>query len=326
MSKTHAVVAHEHGGPEVLKWESVDLAPPGDGEVRVKHTAVGLNFVDTYNRTGLYETKMPAIFGNEAAGVVEEIGAGVAGFARGDRVAYATANGGAYAESRNVPARVLVKIPDGVDDRIAAATLLKGMTAEYLLFRTHALARGETILVTAAAGGVGSILCPWAKHLGATVIGAVGSDAKAKLARENGCDHAILYRTEDMAKRVGEITKGERVAVVYDSVGKDTFHGSLDCLRSRGLMVTFGNASGPVGPIDPRLLATKGSLFLTRPVLGHYVAKRADLEESAARLFDAIRSGVVKVRVAQTYPLRDAETAHRDLESRKTTRSTVLLP
>ncbi len=326
MSKTHAVVAHEHGGPEVLKWESVELAPPAEGEVRVKHTAIGLNFVDTYHRTGLYESKLPAIFGNEAAGVVEEIGAGVSGFSRGDRVAYATASGGAYAESRNVPARVLVKIPDGVDDRVAAATLLKGVTAEYLLFRTHAVARGETILVTAAAGGVGSILCPWAKNLGATVIGAVGSEEKAKLARDNGCEHVVLYRTEDMPKRVRALTGGEGVPVVYDSVGKDTFHASLDCLRPRGLMVTFGNASGPAPPIDPRVLATKGSLFLTRPVLGHYVAKRAELEQAAARVFEAIRTGVVKARIAQTYPLRDAAAAHRDLEARKTTGSTVLLP
>jgi NADPH2:quinone reductase len=324
--KTHAVVANETGGPEVLRWQSIELAPLREGEVRVRHTAIGLNFVDVYHRSGLYKTELPAILGSEAAGVVEELGLGVSRLARGDRVAYATASGGAYAEARNVPASLLVKIPEAIDDRLAAASLLKGMTAEYLLFRTHAVSRGETILVHAAAGGVGSILCQWAKKLGATVIGAVGSEAKVALAQESGCDHVVLYRTEDVPARVRAWTHGEGVPVVYDSVGKDTFHASLDCLRPRGLMVTYGNASGPVGPIDPRLLAQRGSLYLTRPVLGHYVALREELEACARRVFDALREGAFRVRIAQTYPLRDATAAHRDLEARKTTGSTVLLP
>jgi NADPH2:quinone reductase len=323
---THAIRMHALGGPEVLKWEPIELTPPNDGEVRIRHTAIGLNFVDTYHRSGLYPTSVPSGLGTEAAGVVESVGVGVGNIAKGDRVAYASGPHEAYSEERNVPAAVLVKIPNGVDDKVAAAVLLKGMTAQYLVRRTHPVTKGETIVVHAAAGGVGSLLVQWAKHLGATVIGTVGSEEKAALAKEHGADHVVLYRTEDLAKRVRELTGGKGVPVVYDSIGKDTFQSSLDCLSPRGLMVTFGNASGPVPPFEPRLLATKGSLFLTRPSLGAYIATRAELEATAADVFDLVAKGVLRVRIAQTYPLRDAERAHRDLEARKTTGSTVLLP
>jgi NADPH2:quinone reductase len=323
---THAVRIHQTGGPDVLRWEVVELAPPAAGELRVRHAAIGVNFIDTYFRTGLYPTKLPTVLGSEAAGVIEEVGEGVTGFAKGDRVAYATGPLGAYAELRNIPAVYAVKLPDGIDDVTAAASMLKGMTAQYLARRTHAVQKGETIVVHAAAGGVGLILCQWAKYLGATVIGTVGSEEKAKLARAHGCEHVILYRTEDVSKRVREITNGAGVPVVYDSVGKDTFAASLDCLQPRGLLVTFGQSSGAVPPFDPRLLSQKGSLFLTRPSLGDYVRTRPELEETAREVFDVIASGVVKISAAQTYPLRDAERAHRDLEARKTTGSTVLLP
>jgi len=324
--KTHAMRMHETGGPEVLRWQPIELAPPGPGEVRVRHHAIGLNFIDTYYRTGLYSTALPAVLGSEAAGVVEDVGQGVTAFAKGDRVAYATGPLGAYAEARNIPAANLVKVPPEIDDQTAAAAMLKGMTAQYLVRRTYAVREGDTILVHAAAGGVGLILCQWAKHLGATVIGTVGSDSKSKLAREHGCDHVVLYRTEDVPARVRAITNGAGVPVVYDSVGKDTFAASLDCLQPRGLMVTFGQSSGAVGPFDPRLLSQKGSLYLTRPTIGDYVRARADLEAAARELFEVIASGVVRIHVAQTYPLRDAERAHRDLEARNTTGSTVLLP
>jgi NADPH2:quinone reductase len=317
---------HQTGGPEVLRWEPVDLPPPGAGEVRVRHKAIGLNFIDTYHRTGLYPLPLPSGLGSEAAGIVEEVGANVVGLAKGDRVAYATGPIGAYAEARNLAASHLVKVPDAIDDATAAAVMLKGMTAEYLVRRTYRVERGDTILVHAAAGGVGLILCQWAKHLGATVLGTVGSEDKAKLAREHGCDEVIFYRTEDVAARVRELTRGERVPVVYDSVGKDTFAASLDCLRPRGLLVSFGQSSGPVPPFDARVLAQKGSLFLTRPTLFDYVRARSELEATAGALFDVIASGAVKVRVDQRYPLRDAERAHRDLEARKTTGSTVLVP
>jgi NADPH2:quinone reductase len=324
--QVHAIRIHQTGGPEVLRWELVELPPPGPGEVRVRHKAIGVNFIDTYYRTGLYSTTLPTVLGTEAAGVVEELGEGVTTFAKGNRVAYATGPLGAYSEARNIPASHLVEVPDDVDDATAAAVMLKGMTAQYLVRRTYAVKKGDTILVHAAAGGVGLILCQWAKHLGATVIGTVGSEEKAKLAREHGCDHVVFYRTEDVPARVREITNGARVPVVYDSVGKDTFHASLDCLRPRGLLVTFGQSSGPVPPFDPRLLQQKGSLYLTRPTLLHYVADRSELEATARELFEVIESGAVRIRVAQTYPLRDAERAHRDLEARKTTGSTVLLP
>jgi len=322
---THAIRITETGEPEVLRWQPLELPPPGQGEVQVRHSAIGLNFIDTYYRTGLYPVALPAVLGSEAAGSIEEVGPGVEGLAKGDRVAYATGLG-AYAEARNIPAAHVVKIPAGIDDKVAAAAMLKGMTAQYLARRSYVVMKGDTVLVQAAAGGVGTILCQWAKHLGATVIGTVGSEAKAQLARENGCDHVILYRTEDVAARVRALTNGQGVPVVYDSVGKDTFEASLDCLRPRGLMVTFGQSSGPIGPFDPRLLAQKGSLFLTRPKLGDYVLTRAELEETARDLFDVIASGAVAIKIAQTYPLRDAERAHRDLEARKTTGSTVLLP
>jgi len=325
-STTHAVRVHQTGGPEVLRWEKIELPAPAAGEARVRHTAVGLNFLDTYHRTGLYPIPLPAVLGSEAAGVVEAVGPGVTGFEPGERVAYGTGPTGAYAEARNIPVAHLVKVPTAIDDATAAAAMLKGMTAQYLCRRTYAVQKGDPVLVHAAAGGVGLILCQWLKHLGATVIGTVGSEEKAKLAAAHGCDHVLFYRTEDVAARVRDITHGERVSVVYDAVGKDTFLTSLDCLRPRGLMVTFGNSSGPVGPIDPRILAQKGSLFLTRPTLVDYVRARADLEATARDLFDVIASGAVRVRVAQTYPLRDAERAHRDLEARKTTGSTVLLP
>jgi NADPH2:quinone reductase len=323
---THALRIHQTGGPEVLRWEVVGLAPPSNGEVQIRHTAVGVNFVDTYFRTGLYPTKLPATLGSEAAGVIEQVGEGVTGFAKGDRVAYATGPLGAYSEARNIPAAHVVKIPPGIDDATAAASMLKGMTAQYLLRRTYAVQKGDTILLHAAAGGVGLIACQWAKHLGATVIGTVGSEEKAKLARAHGCDHVIFYRTEDIAARVRELTNGAGVPVVYDSVGKDTFAASLDCLRPRGLLVTFGQSSGPVPPFDPRVLSQKGSLFLTRPTLADYVRTRADLDATARDLFEVIASGAVKITAAQTYPLREADRAHRDLESRKTTGSTVLLP
>ena len=323
---THAVRIHQTGGPDVLRWEVVDLAPPAAGEARVRHAAVGVNFIDTYFRTGLYPTKLPATLGSEAAGIIEEVGEGVTGLAKGDRVAYATGPLGAYSEARNVPAAHLVKLPESVDDATAAASMLKGMTAQYLVRRTHPVQKGETILVHAAAGGVGLLLCQWAKHLGATVIGTVGSEEKATLARAHGCDHVVFYRTEDVPARVRELTNGAGVPVVYDSVGKDTFAASLDCLRPRGLLVTFGQSSGPVPPFDPRVLSQKGSLFLTRPTLADSVRARSELESTARELFEVIASGAVKVRAAQTYPLRDAEQAHRDLEARKTTGSTLLLP
>lgn len=324
--KTHAIVLEQTGGPEVLRWKEIALAHLAPGEARVRHTAIGLNFIDTYYRTGLYSTSLPAVLGSEAAGVIEDVGEGVTGFAKGDRVAYATGPLGAYAEKRNVPAAHLVKVPDAIDDATAAASMLKGMTAEYLVRRTYPVKKGDTILVHAAAGGVGLILAQWAKHLGATVIGTVGSEEKAKLARDHGCDHVVFYRTEDVAERVREITGGARVPVVYDSVGKDTFAASLASVRRRGLLVTFGQSSGAIPPFDPRVLSQKGSLFLTRPTLGDYVATREELEATARALFDVIAQGAVRVRVAQTYPLRDAERAHTDLEARRTTGSTLLLP
>ncbi len=322
----HAIRMHETGGPEVLRWEEIELPPPGPGEVRVRHTAIGLNFIDTYRRSGLYPTPLPAIPGTEAAGVVEAVGEGVTELDVGDRVAYATGPTGAYAEARNVVADVLVKLPDTIGDRTAAAALLKGMTAHYLLEIGRVKEQNPTILVHAAAGGVGLLLCQWAKHLGATVIGTTGSAEKAALARANGCDHVIVYRSEDVALRVHELTGGRKVDVVYDSVGRDTFQASLASLRPRGLMVSFGQSSGDVPPFQPRLLAQSGSLFLTRPVLNDYVREPGELARRARELFEAIESGSVKVHVAQTYPLREAAQAHRDLEARKTTGSTLLVP
>ena len=322
---TYAIRIHRTGGPEVLTWEPVEVGKPGAGEIRLRQTAVGLNYIDVYHRTGLYPVRPPAILGMEAAGVVEETGPGVSGLTVGDRVAYASPPMGAYAEARLMPADRVVKVPEKISDREAAGMMLKGLTAQYLLRRTYRVQPGDTILVHAAAGGVGLILCQWAKHLGATVIGTVGNDEKATLARANGCAHPIIYTREDFEARVKEITGGAKVPVVYDSVGKDTFLKSLDCLRPLGMMVLFGQSSGPVAPLDLGLLAVKGSLFLTRPTLMNYAAKREDLVAGAQELFDVVHSGAVKIAINQTYPLQDAAQAHRDLEARKTTGSTVFI-
>ena len=321
---THAIRIHQHGGPEVLKWEAVEVAAPGVGEVRLRQTAVGLNYIDVYQRTGFYPTPTPFVLGLEAAGVVEVVGVEVTQLKVGDRVAYATGPLGAYSQARTMPADRLVKVPDGISDRQAAAMMLQGMTAQYLLQGTYKVKRSDTILIHAAAGGVGLILCQWAKHLGATVIGTVSSDAKAALARSHGCDHPIVYTREDFHARVMEITHGAKVPVVYDSVGRDTFNKSLDCLAPLGVLALFGQASGPVPPFDLGVLAQKGSLFVTRPTLFTYTAKRADLEASANALFAVVQSGAVKIEVNQSYPLSEAAAAHRDLEARKTTGSTVL--
>jgi NADPH2:quinone reductase len=311
------------GGPEVLTWQQISVDRPGPGQVRLKQTAVGLNYIDTYQRSGLYAVPLPSGLGCEGCGIVEEVGPGVADLKPGDRVAYAGGPLGAYAEERIMPAERLVPVPDGIGDREAAAMMLKGMTAWYLIRRTHVVKPGETILIHAAAGGVGLIACQWAKHLGATVIGTVGSEDKAALVRKHGCDHPILYRSEDFVARVADITGGKKLPVVYDSVGKDTFYKSLDCLAPLGLMALFGQSSGAVPPVDLGILAGKGSLYVTRPTLGNYTATRADLLTAANDLFSVVKSGAVKITVNQTYPLRDAAQAHRDLESRKTTGQTV---
>jgi NADPH:quinone reductase len=321
----HAIRIHKHGGPEVMEWEEVQLAKPGPGEVLMRHTAVGLNFVDVYNRSGLYPAQLPAALGSEAAGAVEAVGPGVSEFKAGDRVAYGSAPVGAYSEARLIAADRLLKLPDGIDDKRAAAMMLKGLTVQYLIRQTYKVKKGDTILCHAAAGGVGLILCQWAKHLGATVIGTVGSDEKAAIAKAHGCDYPVVYTRDDFVKRVAEITNGKKLPVVYDSVGKDTFVKSLDCLQPYGLMVSFGNASGPVENLNLGLLASKGSLYLTRPTLNTYGAKRENLVAMAKELFDVVLSGAVKIEVNQTYPLKDAAKAHRDLESRKTTGSTVFV-
>jgi NADPH2:quinone reductase len=323
---SHAIRIHETGGPEVLRWEEVAVPAPAANEATVRHHAVGLNFIDIYHRTGLYALPVPSGIGMEGAGVVEAVGTGVTDLKPGDRVAYAGGPVGAYAEVRNIPADRLVPLPDAIDFKTGAAMMLQGLTAQYLLRRTYRVQPGDTILIHAAAGGVGLIVCQWAKALGATVIGTVSSDQKAALARSHGCDHAIVYTREDFAGRVREITGGEGVPVVYDSIGKDTFTGSLDCLRPLGMMVTFGNASGPVPPLDLLELSKRGSLFVTRPTLFNYTAKRADLLTTAAELFEVVTSGKVKVEVNQTYPLKDAALAQIALAARKTTGSTVLLP
>jgi NADPH:quinone reductase len=325
MSK--AIRMYETGGPEVLLWEDCDAGTPGPGEVLLEQSAVGLNFIDVYHRTGLYPLpQLPATPGMEGAGRIVEVGEGVRGLAPGDAVAYAGVPIGAYAERRLMPAERLVRLPDFIDERQAAAMMLQGMTAQYLLRKTYRVEAGDAILLHAAAGGVGLIACQWARALGATVIGTVGSDEKAQLALEHGCDHVIRYREEDIATRVRELTDGQGVAVVYDSVGRDTFAASLDALRPMGMLVSFGNASGPLEPFNPAILGQKGSLFLTRPSLMTYTAKRQDLLTSANELFDMVRSGAVRIEINQTYPLSEAARAHRDLESRKTTGSTILLP
>lgn len=320
-----AIRFHQTGGPEVLRWEEVTVGDPAPGEARVRHEAVGLNFIDTYHRGGLYPLPLPSGLGREGAGVVEAVGDGVTDIKPGDRVAYGSGPLGAYSEVRCMPADRLLKLPDSLSCRTGAAMMLQGLTAAYLLRHTFPVKRGDQILIHAAAGGVGLIACQWAKALGATVIGTVSTEAKAELARKNGCDHVILYSREDVAKRVREIT-GEGVAVVFDGVGKDTFMESLDSLRPRGTMVTFGNASGAVPPFDPLLLAQKGSLFVTRPILDHYAGKRSDLLALGEELFGVVASGQVKIEINQAYALSDAAQAHRDLEARKTTGSTILVP
>ena len=321
-----AIRIHQTGGPEVMRWEEVVVGDPAPGEARVRHEAVGLNYIDVYHRNGLYPLPLPAGLGMEGAGVIEAVGPGVTGLAPGDRVAYAGGPLGAYSQVRCMPADRLLKMPDSLDFRTGAAMMLQGLTAAYLLRRTYRVQPGDAVLIHAAAGGVGLIACQWAKSLGATVIGTVSNEAKATLATAHGCDHIIYYTHEDVAARVREITAGEGVAVVYDGVGKDTFTGSLDSLRVCGMMVSFGNASGPVAPFDPLLLSQKGSIFITRPTLMHYTAKRDDLQSLGTALFDIVTSGKVKIEVNQTYALSDAAHAHRDLEARKTTGSTILIP
>ena len=323
----HAIRIHEYGGPEVLSWDEVTLGDPGPGQVRLRQTAVGLNFIDTYHRTGLYKLpQLPAVIGSEGVGVIEAVGEGVEGLKAGDRVGYAPGPLGSYAEARLIAADRLVHIPDKISDEQAAAILLQGMTVQSLIRVCYRVKAGDTILVQAAAGGVGLLLCQWAKHLGATVIGTVSTDEKAELARANGCDHPIVYTRENFVERVREITNGEGVPVVYDGVGKTTFMDSLDCLRPLGLMVLFGAASGAVPPFDLQVLAGKGSLFVTRPTLATYVAKRADLLASASELFEVVGSGAVRINIGNRFALQDAAEAHRALESRATTGSTILIP
>lgn len=318
-----AIKVHETGGPEVLKWEEVEVPDPGPGEVRIRQEAAGLNFIDVYHRTGLYPQQLPFTPGVEGAGVVERVGSGVDNVKPGDRVSYASQIGG-YAEERLIAADRLVKLPDSISTEQAAAMMLQGLTARMLIRAIYPVGPSDTILIHAAAGGVGLIVCQWAKALGATVIGTVGTAEKAELASAHGCDHPMVYTRDDFAAEVDRITKGRKLPVVYDSVGRATFMKSLDCLRPRGLMVSFGNASGAPDPIAPILLSQKGSLFLTRPTLNHYIATRDELEESADELFEVIASGKVKVEVKQHFKLRDAAEAHRQLEARKTTGSTVL--
>jgi NADPH2:quinone reductase len=320
-----ALVVRQPGGPEAMQWEEWPLAAPGDGQIAVRQTAIGVNFIDTYQRSGLYPVPMPFVAGNEGAGVVTAVGAGVSMFKPGDRVAY-QGQVGAYAQERLLVAERVVAIPDGVSEPTAAAIMLKGLTAYYLLFKTWAVQPGETILWHAAAGGVGQIATQWAKSLGARVIATVGSAEKAALAEQNGCDAVINYNTEDFAARVRELTGGKGVDVVYDGVGKATFEKSLDCLRQRGLMVSFGNASGVVSIPDVTVLSRKGSLYLTRPTTAHYVSRREDLLEAAASLFEAVQSGAVKIEISRTFPLEQAADAHRALAGRETTGSVVLLP
>ncbi len=324
---TKAIRVHQPGGPEALSWDDVEPGDPGEGEALVRHAAVGLNYIDVYMRTGLYPLpSLPHAIGLEAAGTVEAVGPGVTEVAVGDRVAYAGGPPGAYAQARCIPAHRLVAIPDGIDDNRAAAMMLKGMTARYLLRRTHRVKAGETVLVHAAAGGVGLILCQWASHLGATVIGTVGTDEKAVLAQAHGCHHPIVYSREDFAQRVGEITGGAGVDVAYDSVGQATYQGTLASLKPLGMFVSFGNASGPVASVNPLELSAQGSIFFTRPTLMTYTATRADLLETANDLFDVVLGGQVRIEINQTYPLADTAQAHRDLEARKTTGCTLLMP
>ena len=324
---TKAIRIHEAGGPEVLRWEDYDPGRPAAGEALVRQEAVGLNFIDVYHRNGTYPLpSLPAVLGMEGAGVVEAVGKGVTEVTVGERVAYAGLPPGAYAEIRLIPAHRLVKLPDEISTKQGAAMMLQGMTARYLLRGCYKVKSGDRILIHAAAGGVGLIVCQWASHLGATVIGTVGSEEKAELARGHGCHHTVLYNQEDFAERTREITDGKGVDVVYDSVGQATFMKSLDCLRPMGVMVSFGQSSGLVPPFDLGILGAKGSLFLTRPSLMTYTAQRKDLLEHAGDLFEVVKSGAVKIEIQQSYPLSEAGRAHQDLEARKTTGSTILLP
>jgi NADPH2:quinone reductase len=324
---SNAIRIYETGGPEVMRWEPFDPGAPGPGEARVRHEAVGLNFIDVYHRTGLYPLpSLPAVPGMEGAGIVEAIGEGVTEVSVGERVAYAGLPPGAYAQIRTIPAHRLVSLPESIAFEQAAGMMLQGMTARYLIRGCFRVSAGDTILIHAAAGGVGTLVCQWAKHLGATVIGTVGTPEKAELARANGCDYPLLYNSEDWVARTRELTGGRGVDVVYDSVGQATFIQSLDCLKPMGMMVTFGQSSGAVAPVDLGLLAAKGSLFVTRPSLMTYTAERADLLEHARDLFEVVQSGAVKVAVRQTYPLAEVVRAHTDLEGRKTSGSSVLLP
>ena len=322
----HAIRFDAVGGPEVLKWEEVALGAPGPGEIRLRQEAVGLNYIDVYHRTGLYPVPLPAIPGLEGAGTVTAIGADVTRFAPGDRVAHAGGGLGAYAQERLIAADRVCALPDELGFDQGAAMMLKGLTAQYLLRRTYRVRPGDAILIHAAAGGVGQMVCQWARHLGATVIGTVGSEEKARLARAKGCDHTILYRNEDFVERVRDITHGRGVAVVYDSIGRETFLKSIDCLRPLGMLVSFGQSAGPVADFSPGLLARGGSLFLTRPSLMHYIADPADLRAMADELFAAVRQGVLDIAVSDVYPLAEAAAAHRALEARETTGSVVLKP
>jgi len=324
---TQFVRVHETGNKDVMKWESAELSQPQPGEAQIRHTAIGLNFIDVYFRSGAYPApQLPFTPGLEGAGIVEKLGEGISDLAVGDRVAYAAPPLGAYAEARNIPAEKLVKIKQGVDDKTAAAMMLKGMTAQYLLRSTYRVRAGDTILFHAAAGGVGLIACQWAKHLGATVIGTVSSEEKAELARRNGCDHPIIYSRDNFVDRVKQLTDGKGVPVVYDSVGQSTFLSSLDCLQTRGTLVLFGQSSGKVDPFDVSALSAKGSLYLTRPTLFNYTATRPELVDCAGELFDMVACGAVSVSINQQYALSDVTRAHDDLENRKTTGSTVLIP
>jgi len=323
---TKAIRIYEHGGPEVLKWEDVEVGDPGEGEVQLKHAAVGLNFIDCYQRSGLYPIDLPATLGTEAAGIIEAVGPGVKDIEVGQRVAYAGGQSGSYCEARNFPANILVPVPDGIEDQTAAAMMLKGMTAHMLMFKCYAVQPGDTILVHAAAGGVGTIMCQWANALGATVIGTVGSAEKAEKAKARGCHHPVNYSEEDFAERVQEITGGKGVPVVYDSIGKDTYEKSLDCLGSFGTLVTFGNASGPIPAIEPLELMRRGSLAMSRPTLFNYTADHTMRLKAAGALFDVVASGKVKIEIGQTFPLAETAAAHTALESRQTMGSTVLLP
>lgn len=323
MSK--AVRYHQQGGPEVLQLDDISIGDPGPGQVRIRHTAIGVNFVDTYQRSGLYPMQLPGVAGNEGAGVVEAVGPGVKELKKGDRIAY-TGLPGSYCEERIVPADRMVKVPKGVSDEQAASMMLKGMTVHYLIFTTYKVKKGDTVLWHAAAGGVGLIACQWLKKLGVTTIGTVGSDEKGKLAKAHGCHHVINYSRENFLERVKEITKGKKLPVVYDAVGKTTWDGSLDCLQPRGLMVSFGNASGAVPPVNLGILSAKGSLYVTRPTLATHIATRADLVKRSKDLFEVVKSGKVKIETTARYKLADAQSAHRDLEGRKTTGSVVLVP